>query len=297
MKLLLLGGEGMLGHKMLQVLRPRFPHILFTLHGSLREPRYARIGLLRAPGALEGVDAMDWGSLENLLREHRPDVVLNCVGIVKQNPEAADPVRCIALNALLPHRLAAALRPWGGKLIHFSTDCVFSGSRGAYAEEDVPDAQDLYGRTKAMGESSGANVLTLRTSFIGRELFRRGSLLEWLLAQRSRTVPGFRNVLYSGLSTIRLAHLAGDLMEKGPDLTGLYHVSGPVVSKYRLLCGLRDAFRLDVEITPEDAPRGDRSLRDGRFRTATGTSAPPWPDMAAELACDDTPYGEWVMRT
>jgi dTDP-4-dehydrorhamnose reductase len=293
LKILILGGEGMLGHKMLQVLRERYPDTACTIARSADEPFYRRIELFRRGNVIDCVDAMDFPALERTLRTWKPENLVNCIGVIKQRAEAKSPIPCIVLNSLLPHKLAELAAAWGGRVIHFSTDCVFSGRRGRYTEEDPPDAEDLYGRTKFLGEVSAENALTLRTSIIGRELAHFQSLLEWFLAQKGGTVRGFQRVIYSGVTTNYMARLVGDLVSDHPGLSGVFQVAGPAVSKYDLLCMVREAFRLEVEILPEDKEISDRSMIGGKFIEATGYGYPSWTEMVAGLAADPTPYEKW----
>jgi dTDP-4-dehydrorhamnose reductase len=292
MRFLVLGAGGMLGHRVFLALRARHPETVGTLRQPLADPRVHRIPLL-AQNMIGGVDAENLCSLGKLLRERKPRVVVNCVGVVKQRAQAREALPSIALNALLPHRLAAWCAEWGGRLIHISTDCVFSGRRGNYTEEDASDAEDLYGRSKYLGEVTTENALTLRTSMIGRELFHSDSLLEWVLAQQGKQVKGYRRALFSGLTTPRLAALIADLAERPAGLNGLYHVASDPISKHDLVCLIRDAFRLDLQVLPDDDVVCDRSLSGERFAAATGYRCPPWPQMVAELAADPTPYEEW----
>lgn len=292
-RVLVLGGEGMLGHKMFQVLGERFPDTNCTMRGRPDDEPYAKVELLQGPSVVAQVDATDFASLERLVTGLWPEVVVNCIGVVKQRPEAHDAIPSITLNSLLPHRLAAVAATIGARLIHFSTDCVFRGSKGAYREDDVSDAEDLYGRSKFLGEVTASPALTLRTSIIGRELCNFSSLLEWFLAQQGKTIKGFRRVLYSGITTNRMAHLVGDLIERHPGLAGLYQVAGPWVSKYDLLCRAREILGLDVEIIPDDTEVSDRTLCGDRFAAAAGFRAPSWEEMLAEVAADPTPYQSW----
>ena len=292
-RIVVLGGEGMLGHKMFQILGRRYPDTLCTIRGRMAQPFYRRIGNYVPEQVIEAIDVMDFDGLTHRLELLKPAVIVNCIGIVKQRDEAASAIPSLTINSLLPHRLAAAAAAWSGRVFHFSTDCVFSGRRGGYSEDDLSDAEDLYGRTKFLGEVGVANALTLRTSIIGRELSQFRSLLEWFLAQRGGAVRGFTRHLWSGVSTNYLARLVGDLIADHPALHGIYQVSSGTINKYDLLILLRDAFRLDVEITPDDRESCDRSLRGGRFQTATGIICPPWTAMAAELAADPTPYPSW----
>lgn len=296
MKIIVLGGAGMLGHKMFQTLREGFPGVACTVREDPSTPPLDGVDLLQGDDVLRGVDVADAPALERLLAGSEPDVIVNCVGVIKQIEDGRSAVPCIALNALLPHQLALLAARWGGRVIHFSTDCVFDGTRGGYTEDDVPDARDLYGKTKALGEIAYDNALTLRTSFIGRELDRNLSLLEWFLAQDGKTVKGFGKVLYSGVTTLEIAGIVARLVTGNPGLSGLFQVASQPVSKHDLLLLLREAFGLDVEILRDDSVVSDRSMQGRRFAEATGVTVPPWEDMVRALAEDPTPYGRWKGR-
>jgi len=293
MKILVLGGEGMLGHKMFQTLRAWYPDTACTVARSLEEPFYRKVDLFRHGGVVDRVDALDLAGLEKTLVGLRPEYIVNCVGVVKQREEATAAVPSITLNSLLPHKLAEIAAGWGGRVIHFSTDCVFSGKTGGYTEDSPSDAEDLYGRSKFLGEVATGNALTLRTSIIGRELANFRSLLEWFLAQRGRTVRGFRRVIYSGVTTNHMAELVGNLVADYPSMSGLYQVTGPAVSKYDLLCMLKEAYHLDVEIVPDDREVSDRSMSGERFLKTTGYRQPTWEELMAGLSNDRTPYEAW----
>lgn len=282
-KIAVLGAAGMLGHKMYQQLYRAFPGAI----GIVRRlpDRWPLSGEI-----VSGVDAAEWDRFSATLRRVRPHFTVNCIGIIKQRPDAQNPAALIAINALLPHRLAALCGEWGGRLIHFSTDCVFSGSRGGYREDDDSDARDLYGKTKFLGEVRAANTLVLRTSIIGRECTGRRSLLEWFLAQRGQTVRGFSHVIWSGVTTNHAACLVGQIIRGHPGLTGLYQVAGNPISKYDLLNRLRIAFALPVEIVPDEAERSDRSMCGEKLRGAIGYEPPSWTEMIHELSTDPTPY-------
>ncbi len=283
----------MLGHKMFQTLQARYPDAACTVIGSLDEPFYRRIGLFRRERVIEKVDAMDMPSLGRKLHELRPQFLVNCIGVIKQREESKAAIPSITLNSLLPHKLAEFAREWGGRVIHFSTDCVFSGRRGTYVEDDPSDAEDLYGKTKYLGEVAEETALTLRTSIIGRELAHFRSLLEWFLGQRGKTVRGFKRVIYSGVTTNYLARLVGDLVADHPGLSGLYQVTSPAISKYDLLCLLREAYEVDVEIVPDEREISDRSMIGEKFFRATGYGYPGWSELVRQLANDPTPYEEW----
>jgi dTDP-4-dehydrorhamnose reductase len=289
-RIVVLGAGGMLGHKMFQTLRQRFANTLGTIRGTTGDQAHCRIGLFQKGNLIEKVDVMNQAALAACLRSHRPEFVVNCIGIIKQRPDAHSHLASIAINALLPHQLAELCREWGGRLVHFSTDCVFSGKRGNYAEDDPSDAEDLYGKTKFLGEVDAPSALTLRTSIIGRELSEFSSLLEWFLGQKDGTVRGFTRALYSGVTTNFLARLVADIIADHPSLNGLYQVTSPTISKYDLLCLLRQVYGLSTQIVVDDTFFCDRSMRGDKLRAAIGYKCPSWPDLCAELADDPTPY-------
>ncbi len=292
MDILVLGSTGMLGHKMFQILSHRFPETWCTIRRPLADKALGKIDLLQDRRVVV-IDAADFAGLENALSGWRPRVVVNCIGVVKQRAEANAPLISIAINSLLPHQLLAVCGRWGGRLIHISTDCVFNGRRGGYTEADTSDAEDLYGRTKFLGEVQGQGSLTLRTSIIGRELFHFQSLLEWFLSQKGGKVKGFMRVLYSGVTTNHLSELVAAIIAHHPQLSGLYQVTGPTISKFELLSVLRKAYSLDVEIVPDAQVVCDRSMRGDKFRQVTGLACPSWQELAAQLAADPTPYDAW----
>lgn len=281
MRILILGGDGMLGHQLLRRLEPRH-----EVRATLRRPLadYREHGLFTPGNSLDGVDARDWPAVEAALAAAAPEAVVNCIGIVKQRDEAKAAIPSIEVNALFPHRLLAACRAAGSRLIHFSTDCVFSGRAGGYDEDALPDPVDLYGRSKLLGEVAEPPGLTLRTSIIGLELARKAGLIEWFLAQ-SGTIRGFRRALYSGVTTGEMARLVERLLTRHADLAGVWHVASQPISKYDLLMSLATLLdRDDLEIQPDDDFSCDRSLDGTRFSAATGYRPPPWPAMLAELA-------------
>jgi len=280
----------MLGHKLWQACRAEL-----DAHVTLRSPlsRYAQLGLFEPERTIDRVDVEDFPSVERALTRVAPEVVVNCVGVVKQLEAAKDPVVSIAVNALFPHRLARLTASRGIRLVHISTDCVFAGTRGGYTEDDRADADDLYGRTKALGEVTGPGCLTLRTSIIGRELEGRRGLVEWFLSQRGGQVRGFTRAVFSGLTTLALSRVVRDLIRMRPSLAGLYHVAAEPISKHDLLRLLDECYHAGVRIEPSAELAVDRSLNGDRFRRATGFEPAPWPEMAREMAADPTPYDSW----
>lgn len=290
MRILVLGGAGMLGHKMVQVVERQFDNVWWTLRGSRNDAKLAPVPLLRGDHAIEGVDASNITALRRLLERVKPDVVVNCIGLIKQRPEGQSPIEAITINSLLPHVVADAVGQWGARLIHFSTDCVFNGRRGGYTEDDPSDAEDVYGRSKFLGESSASNALTLRTSIIGRELSNHKSLLDWFLSQRGRTIRGFRRHIWSGVTTNHLAAVTARAIQEWSSLSGVYQVSSSSISKYDLLLLMRDVYSLPVTIEPDDAQFLDRSMSGAKLAAATGYRPPDMPTLLHEMASDPTPY-------
>ncbi len=293
MKILILGGEGMLGHKVFQILSQRFETYATFQHPQGSWKRYPMYEQAARGQLVSGVNALNFETVVRALAQTRPEVVINCIGIIKQLQEAKDPILSIQLNALFPHRLADLCAATGARLFHMSTDCVFSGRKGNYTETDIPDPEDLYGRTKLLGEIDRPGCLTIRTSIFGRDFVKDSALLEWFLSQRGKTVKGYTRAIYTGFPTQVLAQIMGDLIEHYPTLSGLYQVASAPISKYELLVRIRDAMNLPIEIEPEDQFFCDRSLDATRFRAATGYAIPSWDEMISTVAQDPTPYDAW----
>ena len=254
---------------------------------------YGRYGIFDPARTVDGVDVANFDSLVDAVRRARPTVIVNAIGIVKQLEAAHDPVASISINSLLPHRLAALGAAAGARVVHVSTDCVFSGRKGAYTEGDQSDAEDLYGRSKYLGEIAGDNSLTLRTSVIGRELSGATGLVEWFLKNRNGAVKGFTRAIYSGVTTDAFAAALANVLTDHSHLSGVYQLASEPITKYALLCLLRDGYGTATSIEPEPEPVIDRSLNGARFRAATGYVAPSWHEMIAALASDPTPYDTW----
>lgn len=290
MRILILGATGMLGHKLWQLMPQRFADTYATVRAR---PLLPGSRLFEDKRVIAGVDCTDFPSVAAVLDRIAPQVIVNCVAVTKRREGSGNAEASIALNARLPQQLAGWCGEHASRLIHFSTDCVFTGRTGGYTEMSVPDAEDLYGRSKALGEVAGDGALTIRSSFIGRELAHGTELLEWFLAQRGRRIQGYRQALYTGVSNLFMAQLVGDIIADQPRLTGLYNLASEVVSKFDLLCLARDAFRLDIEIEPDDSFVCRRDLDGSRLRQALGVMPPPWREMMAGLAADATPYDRW----
>jgi dTDP-4-dehydrorhamnose reductase len=289
MRVLVLGASGMLGHKLVDVIGRKLETV-----AAVRRPG-------SFPGAIDtaGVVTIDVGDLDALARlldRLKPEAVLNAVGVVKQSMSHADRSQTIAINALFPNQLAESCTHRGIRLIHYSTDCVFSGARDSrrgaagYRETDPADARDLYGLSKLLGEPETGRHLVLRTSMIGRELRARVGLVEWFLAQTGPTVRGFTRALFTGLTTLELARLTLRLLTDHSSLSGLWHVAARPISKHDLLGLVKEAYGLSTMIVPDESFYCDRRLDGNRFSHATQWHPPDWPTMIADMRQDPLAY-------
>ncbi|MDQ8164716.1 MAG: SDR family oxidoreductase [Gemmatimonadota bacterium] len=283
MKILIFGVTGMIGHAMFRVLGRDSAHETIGTIRSESDLAFFDAGAARK--LLVGVDVENCDALMGSFVAIRPEIVINCVGATKHKASGNDALTAIPLNALLPHRLARLCAGFGSRLIHISTDCVYSGKQGNYTEDVPPDADDVYGRTKALGELEYPNTITLRTSTIGHELRSHLGLLEWFLAQQDRC-RGFRCAVFSGLPSVTLAQIVRDLVIPNQKLSGLFHVAGPSISKYELLMNIAEIYKKSIEVVAEDAPVIDRSLNADRFFDATGYRPPDWRTLIGAMHRD-----------
>lgn len=281
MKVLVLGVTGMLGNAVFRVFSA---DAQMEAWGTLRSASGKRAFSDSVHDRLlENIDVLDQDALCAVLARVRPDVVVNCIGLIKQLADAKNPLSALPVNAMLPHRLSALCQLVGARLIHVSTDCVFSGRKGSYQESDVSDAEDLYGKSKFIGEiHDQAHVVTLRTSIIGHELSSHHALIDWFLSQRGG-VKGFARAIFSGLPTVELARVMKDFVLPNLALHGLYHVAAAPISKLELLRLVASQYGKGIEIVPDHDFAIDRSLNGDRFAAATGYTAPPWPELVARM--------------
>ncbi len=276
MKILVIGASGMIGSTMLRVLSEKKGWQVF---GSVRDASVKRffssaIGERLCPG----VDVEKQDDLVRIMDRIRPDVVVNCAGLTKHKPEAENPLVSVPINTLMPHRLAGLCQLVGARMIHVSTDCVFSGEKGGYTETDFADARDVYGKSKALGEVDYAHTITLRTSTIGHELQSNYGLLDWFLS-REGWCPGYTRAVFSGLPTVIFAQVVRDVVIPHQELSGLYHVAAKPIAKCDLLRLIARVYGKTIDIVPDDQVVIDRSLDAKRFQAATGYVAPEWPEL------------------
>jgi dTDP-4-dehydrorhamnose reductase len=249
MKILVLGITGMLGSTLFKSLSMCEQYqVIGTMRRAAGKGYFADID---ESCLATNFNVLDIDALVRVFESVDPDVVINCIGLIKQHKEASDPLVALPINALLPHRLSALCKLSGARLIHFSTDCVFSGKRGMYAEDDLSDAEDLYGKSKFIGEVSDApHAVTLRTSIIGHELNSNLALLDWFLSQKGM-VKGYSNAVFSGLTTVEMARVVKEYVLPAVGLSGVYHVSVNPISKLSLLRLVAEIYKHDVDIIPD----------------------------------------------
>jgi dTDP-4-dehydrorhamnose reductase len=297
--LVIVGAGGMLGHRLVQEF---CRHSDYDVHATLRTMIPASFANARATYHTEVDLAFDTSKIRNLLQEIRPEIVINAAGVIKHRAAGADPDLSMSINGALPHTLGITATEIGARLIHISTDCVYSGQRedGGYSEAEAPDAVDVYGRSKAVGEVDWGGHLTVRTSIIGFELANHLGLLGWLFGNTSGvTVQGYERAIYSGLPTSTLARTIRHVIAELPQMRGLYHVASRPINKYELVKRLNDAFALGLKVVPASRVVCNRALNDSRFRSESGLLRPTWDQLIDDLLADyqDLPYAEVGYRT
>ena len=274
-RILLLGSTGMLGSMLVRFLH-KDTELTYT--GRSPEPVIACSG--RYVGRM---DIKDFASVQSLVRSLEPDEIINCIGLIKQKAEGKDPVQCIQVNSLFPHLLAKEAKATGSRVITFSTDCVFSGKSGNYSELDPCDAEDIYGKSKYLGELIEAPGITIRSSIIGPELNSAISLFDWFRGNKGGSVNGFTRAIYSGVTTLEMAKLVRFLVFERKDFFGRWNVASQALSKFELLQLINAAFRLNITVSEDSSYFCDRSLNGDHFLKTTGYKVPSWPEMVAEL--------------
>lgn len=285
MKILILGGNGMIGHKIFQVLNEDFKNTWVLIRKKKRDLPYVNFF---NSNIIEGFELEDDKTLFSFLDNFNPDIIINAVGITIRRGVNEKISKSIFINSLLPNLLEDWVNRMPNKrLIHLSTDCVFNGELGSYNEESIPNATDIYGRTKILGEVKGSNTITLRSSMIGRELENFTELFEWVISQKGSRIKGFNNAIYSGITTIRMARYIKLIIMNFPKLSGLFNVSSEPISKYNLIKLLNKNFDLNLTIEIENSYKTNKVLDSGKFFNLISLSPPTWEDLIIELK-DDT---------
>lgn len=283
MRIIVLGASGMWGHQAFLKLSKHFGEqkVACTLRKARSE--YAAIKVFNSAKVYDQVDWLNFEKAQKCLEDFKPNWIVNCVGLTPRKFDTKDEEQYAAINAHLPKKLADWAAQNKARLIHFSTDCVFSGKKGNYTEDDIPDASDVYGKSKAQGEIKAPNVLTLRLSKIGREIEKKTELVEWLLSKRGQSVQGYTKAMYSGLTTNFMAQELIRIIEKFPNLTGLYQISGRPISKYELLKLINQVYDAQVDIQPKEDYVLDKTLKCDLYSSLTGFVRPAWKDLIVKM--------------
>ncbi|MGZ3748340.1 MAG: dTDP-4-dehydrorhamnose reductase family protein [Pseudobdellovibrionaceae bacterium] len=294
--IVVLGCSGMLGHKLMQTISETTD---YHVYGTVRTTDSSRINKLprnKNTTIVGNIDADNLNNLQKLLIETRPVAVVNCIGIVKQLPEGSQPIPSIKINSLLPHQLAEMSQKVGSRFFHFSTDCVYSGTKGFYNESDATDPQDLYGKSKAICEVGGPGCFTIRSSIIGPELDSHLGLFEWFCRQKGKRVKGYRNALYTGFTTAAMSRILIMLIEKFPEMSGVWNVASNPISKYEILCKINKVLNLGITIDEDQSYAMNRTLDGSKFQKATDFIPPSWDEMISQLAQDNEIRRRFLME-
>ncbi len=283
MKVLVLGGSGMVGHKLIQQLSIK--NEVFSIlreRTDFKSSNYFQ-NVLKKNQCIFIDDINQHNNLTEVINNISPDILINCIGVIKQRDNIANMLNMIKINSLLPHVLNDICQKQKIKLIHLSTDCVFSGKKGNYKESDNPDPIDKYGESKLLGEINEGNSLTIRTSFIGPELFNKKSLFEWVKSQKNKEIDGFENAIYSGLTTLEFARIIEDIIDKHQNLNGIWQISSNPISKFDLIEMINKKFNLNITINRNSSFKCNRSLNSSKFKVETKIIVPSWENMINNL--------------
>jgi dTDP-4-dehydrorhamnose reductase len=285
---LILGASGMLGHMLVRVLSPRHRVIGTTSSQYKAESPLAK--LLDRESWIGGIDVRSLNQVDELVREIQPDVVINCVGVIKQKMESSNITDAITINSLFPHHLANLCQSQNSRLIHFSTDCVFEGTPGMKMVSDTPNATDLYGTTKRLGEVDYGDSITIRSSIVGAQIVGTESLFQWAISQKGKKIKGFTGALYSGLTTMTMSKVILEIVDNFPQLSGIQQIASEAITKHDLLRKLNAALGLNLDICPDNTIIYDRTLDGSEFVEQTGIRIPTWDEMIIEFAGDQAFY-------
>ena len=282
-KVLIIGGNGMIGSELLRSLKlfNKNLEVKATLRNKLNH--YDIYLIYNNKDCFFKINVFEIDNIKDLIKLYKPNVIINCVGVTKQkiNDFSLDKVKYI--NSNFPHKLYKLCNKESIRLIHLSTDCVFSGNRGEYKFNDIADAKDIYGQTKKEGEIIHDNSLTIRKSTIGYEMNKPHGLLEWFLCQKN-DVLGFKNAIFTGVSTIELSKFISHIICKHQELSGLLHLRGPKIDKYSLLKKIKYFFNLDhINLKVDEKYICDRSLNEDRLLSKLNYSIPCWDTMIKDL--------------
>jgi dTDP-4-dehydrorhamnose reductase len=287
-KILVIGAGGMLGHMAVRVLGETFEVFGTTRSESQSSSLLGRF--LDPERWMTGIDVLNERHLENVFEQVKPDVVINCVGLVKQKMDSTSYIESLEINALLPHKLFVLGEKYHAKIIQLSTDCVFTCDDGIKRQTDIPNATDLYGRTKHLGELNYGTALTLRTSIVGRQLSGQESFFEWIISQQGKVSSGYRNALYTGLTTHALSNVMCKIIANNFSLSGIWQIASEPISKFELMTKLNRSLNLEIDIQEDTEFHCDRRLDGTQFLETTGIRVPTWDEMIQQFSDDQVSY-------
>lgn len=273
MRIIVLGATGMLGYELFRICvkRNMDVHAVVRSKEKLVERFRKHMDNIHTIDDVKNIEA-----LEKIVGSVRPDYVINCIGIVKQSHLAEDYYESVSVNALLPHQLERLGEKYNFRFLHISTDCVFDGKKGRYKEADLPNAYDLYGKSKHLGEVGYGKGITIRTSIIGHEISKHThGLVEWFMAQEGK-VKGFTKAIFSGVTTLELSNIILDVIIPGNFPSGIYQVASEPISKYDLIMLISKKYNKQIAIEPSEDLVIDRSLDGTNFEKLTGYKVPSW---------------------
>ena len=285
---LILGASGMLGHMLVRVFSPH--HRVIGTTSSQYNSGSLLAKLLDRDSWIGGIDVRSLNRVDELVREIQPDVVINCVGVIKQKMESSNITDAITINSLFPHHLASLCESQNCRLIHFSTDCVFDGAPGIKKVSDTPNATDIYGTTKRLGEVDYGDPITIRSSIVGAQIVGNESLFQWAISQKGKSIKGFTGALYSGLTTMTMSKVILEIVDNFPQLSGIQQIASEAITKHDLLRKLNAALGLNLDICADNTIIYDRTLDGSEFVEQTGVRIPTWDEMIIEFAGDQAFY-------
>ena len=286
--ILVLGAAGMLGHMLVRTLSDSHRVVGTTSHAFGHSGKLTEI--LPRDRCVDLLDVRDFIKVGRTIRDWQPDVVVNCVGLIKHKMDDSRVLDAVLINSVFPHQLARLCDELKTRLIHFSTDCVFAGTPGVKRLTDIPNATDVYGTSKRLGEVGYGTSLTLRTSIVGRQISGTEALFEWIISQRGKDVNGFKNAIYSGLTTRALSEVVRQVIERHSNLVGLYQVASLPITKFDLISHLNDVLRLNITINSDTKFECDRTLDGSDFGRVTGIQVPSWNEMLSDFCSDQAFY-------
>lgn len=279
MKILILGADGMVGHKIAK----SFSNSDFDLClNSRSRSQYIKKYF---PNSIVSNFDFNKQKIENLLNKFMPNYVINAVGVTIRRG-ASDNKETNYINSQLPKKIDLWCMENQKNQILFSTDCVFSGDKGNYKDFDLPDSNDYYGKSKGKGEIDSLHTITLRSSMIGREIYNKSELLEWVISNKSKQIKGYYNVIYSGVTTLWMSKVLIEIIKNYPNLHGIYNISSPPISKFELITKINHYFKLNIDIVKDYSYSSNKSLNSDRFFSKTKFKKPNWDEMLLNLYLD-----------